>query len=226
MRNGLYVLFCIVIPAIAIADADCSKKEGFSDVEYLLICDNGRDNISSLKDRVHEEFDFFKKWRSGKDINQDAQLVEAHIEAVEGHIARAELAIQELAHVECIFEEYPGFRPSSGSSAQNYGLCTQEIVNRKMISILERALLYMSVEKPSFDCKKTGTEIEVTICESNYLSLLERKSYEALSNKRGAFLSVPYDQDDWMHYLRDSCSGSPSLGDCLGKVMNSRLEGL
>ena len=57
MRNGLYVLFCIVIPAIAIADADCSKKEGFSDVEYLLICDNGRDNISSLKDRVHEEFD-------------------------------------------------------------------------------------------------------------------------------------------------------------------------
>ena len=156
---------------------------------------------------------------------QDSLRIERDIAYVENLIEQAELAIQKLAHVECVFDEYPGFTPSSGSSALNYGLCRQAIEHSKMVGILEGALRYMSVVKPSFDCGLAMTEIETTICESESLSSIDRRIYEEIS-RSDENSARKYEQYEWVDHLKSICLESSNLENCLDEAMNERLRGL
>lgn len=224
--HAIFALVFVGLPSISISDPDCSDKESFSDVEYLLSCNSDSERIFSLKDRVRSDVIFFKKWRM-ETGSRESILIKADIDSVEDKIAKAESAIQNLSHVECVFEGHPGFRPFSGSSSQNYALCVQTAQNNRMISMLESALRYMGVERPSFECDENGSEIEKIICQSDYLSGLDRRISEARENQVGDLaLSVPYEKGNWIAYLSDQCSGEPKIQDCLGEVMASELREL
>ncbi|GEM_PF-1714856 len=225
MRRMMFIAFLIFFPIFSFSDPDCSDRNDFSDSEYILICESGRDHVLFLKGRVRDDIVFFNKWRSGKDHKEDSFLIERDIAYVEKLIEQAELAIQKLAHVECVFDEYPGFTPSSGSSALNYGLCRQTIEHSKMVGILEGALRYMSVVKPSFDCGLAMTEIEMTICESESLSSIDRRIYQEIS-RSDENLPGKYNQYEWMDHLESICLESSNIEGCLDEAMNERLKGL
>lgn len=212
------------------ADPDCTDRDGMTDSEYHLICANSRNEISILKEKIHNEVEFFKKWRL--EIDKTSKYVKPKklaedMLSIEKLVMKAESAITTVAEIGCKFEEYPGFEVFSGSSALNYPLCLQTARENQLIDFLQKALNYSVISKPSFDCEKASTSVEIAICQSPELSNLDvqisETYFEAI--KKGSH-SVKKDQKNWMRNVRNECAKDLHIKKCLDDVMGSRLRSL
>lgn len=91
MSRIKFIVFLVFFPVFSFSDSDCSDRDDFSDSEYILICESGRDHVLFLKGRVRDDIVFFNKWRSGKDHKEDSLRIERDIAYVENLIEQAEL---------------------------------------------------------------------------------------------------------------------------------------
>ncbi|MCH8541971.1 MAG: hypothetical protein LAT61_00245 [Alcanivorax sp.] len=227
MKIFLWACLLLSFPGLSGAESDCSDRSRFAHSEYSLICDAQQQEIFDLKDRIIKDIEFFKAWRADGGGDSSSAMKE-DVMAVEGLVASAEEAIRSLARVKCRFAEGgAGFVPWSGSGVLNEPLCRQKLETEETIQVLESAILYLNIEKPSFDCNKATTEIEISICRSEVLSGLDRLiSEKFIERYEGGNKKVIEAQRAWLSGSRDGCLGSNDLEGCLKDVMTNRLSDL
>lgn len=212
------ILFLISIHAYA--DTECQSMDK-GRLEYYLICEKDplQNRIDRLSAEVKSNAAFIIKWR----LNKDGSLEEkADLENIGNLVAEANKAIRTLANIYCKAELGPGAEIVTGSQSENRELCLRGQVAKQQILLYEKLLEYTRVEKPSFSCEKTLSELEKEICSSHNLAVQDKQIsqlYSKVSNRKEAKESQLY----WVNHVRNPCSLSPNVASCLGQVMEGRI---